>query len=125
MKNVCTPTRMDCFWAVLCLFFLHSNAFAQHLPERFSISADGKRLITGGDKASTGFYNEATVKKVELTFAQADYWTQLTNNYASKTNILATLTYDGKVYPNVGVRFRGNTSYQRVTGQKKSFSIGC
>ena len=123
MKNIHTPPRIGCFFAFLCLFFSNSNAFAQHLPERFSISTDGKRLITGGDKPLTGFYDQSSVKKVELTFAQADYWTQLTANYASKTNILATLTYDGKVYSNVGVRFRGNTSYQWVTGQKKSFSI--
>lgn len=123
MKNRYAPTYIGCYFAVLCFFCYNTTAFAQHLPERFSISADGKRLITGGDKPLTGFYDQSSVKKVELTFAQADYWQQLTNNYASKTNILANLTYEGKVYPNVGVRFRGNTSYQRVTGQKKSFSI--
>lgn len=122
MNNVRTPSFLGCFLLLTSLFFTNANANAQHLPERFSVSADGKRLITG-DKPSTGFYDESSVKTVELTFAQADYWQQLTNNYASKTNILASLRYDGKTYPNVGVRFRGNTSYQRVTGQKKSFSI--
>lgn len=122
MENVTTRSLISSFLVVLGLFFLNTKAAAQHLPDRFWVSADGKRLITG-DKPSTGFYNESSVKTVELTFTQADYWQQLTNNYASKTNIVASLTYDGRVYPNVGVRFRGNTSYQRVTGQKKSFSI--
>ncbi|MDZ7879674.1 MAG: CotH kinase family protein [Saprospiraceae bacterium] len=123
MKNIFTRLLVRNFFTLLSLFITQPIAHAQHVPERFTVSADGKRLTTGGTKPSTGFYDESTVKNVELTFAQADYWQQLTSNYASKTSILASLTYDGKVYPNVGVRFRGNTSYQRVTGQKKSFSI--
>jgi CotH kinase protein/Lamin Tail Domain/Secretion system C-terminal sorting domain len=123
MKNTFTQPLIIPILGLICLFFTQNTANAQHLPERFSLSADGKRLTTGGDKPSTGFYDESSVKNVELTFTQTDYWQQLTNNYASKTNVLASLTYEGRVYPNVGVRFRGNTSYQRVTGQKKSFSI--
>jgi hypothetical protein len=123
MKNAFTRLLLCSILGLSSLYITPQTAHAQHVPERFSISADGKRLTTGGTKPSTGFYDESSVKNVELTFAQTDYWQQLTNNYASKTSILASLTYDGKVYPNVGVRFRGNTSYQRVTGQKKSFSI--
>ncbi|MEY4936325.1 MAG: hypothetical protein RIS64_2684 [Bacteroidota bacterium] len=95
---------------------------AQHVPERMHFESNGRRLVTG-NIPSTGFYNQSTVETVELTFTQANYWTLLTNNYATKTDLPATLTYKGKSYPNVGVRFRGNTSYQRVTSQKKSFSI--
>jgi CotH kinase protein/Lamin Tail Domain/Secretion system C-terminal sorting domain len=123
MKNTFTKLLLNSILGLSSLFITQQTLIAQHLPERFTLSADGRRLTTGGTKPSTGFYDESSVKKVELTFAQADYWQQLTNNYASKTSILASLTYEGKVYPNVGVRFRGNTSYQRVTGQKKSFSI--
>jgi CotH kinase protein/Lamin Tail Domain/Secretion system C-terminal sorting domain len=110
---------------LVCLLissFTHQIVLAQHLPDRFWVSEDGKRLITG-NKPSDGFYDNKSVEKLELTFSQANYWQQLTNNYASKTEIPATLTYNGKTYPNVGVRFRGNTSYQKVPGPKKSFSI--
>jgi hypothetical protein len=124
MKNTFTRLLLNSILGLSSLFITQQTAIAQHLPERFAISADGRRLTTGGTKPSTGFYDESSVKKVELTFAQTDYWQQLTSNYASKANILASLTYEGRVYPNIGVRFRGNTSYQRVTGQKKSFSIG-
>ncbi len=107
---------------LLCLMF-SQTIVAQHVPERMHFEENGRRLITG-DMPSTGFYNESSVEVVELNFSQANYWTLLTNNYASKTDLPATLTYKGKAYPNVGVRFRGNTSYQRVTtSQKKSFSI--
>jgi CotH kinase protein/Lamin Tail Domain/Secretion system C-terminal sorting domain len=98
-----------------------STLVAQQLPDRFWITADGRRLVVG-NKPSENFYDESSIKVVELTFAQTDWWTQLTNNYATKKPILASLTYDGKTYPNVGVRFRGNTSY-RVYPNKKSYSV--
>ena len=95
---------------------------AQNLPESMYLSTDGRRLTTG-NKPSEKIYDESTVQRIDLQFSQTDYWQQMTTNYASKTDIPATLSYNGKTYPNVGVRFRGNTSYQRVTTQKKSFSI--
>lgn len=59
-----------------------------------------------------------------MTFSQANWYQLLQNNYQAKTNLTATLTVDGVVYEGVGVRLRGNTSYQ-MTGnsQKKSFNI--
>jgi hypothetical protein len=93
----------------------------QDLPERFYISPDGKRLITGG-KPSSGFYDESRIRVLELQFSQPDWWAQLTANYAAKRLIPANLSYDSRVYPNVGVRFRGNTSF-RASPTKKSFSI--
>lgn len=108
------------FYALIFLFC--PKLTAQNLPESMYFSADGRRLITG-NKPSEKLYDESKVHRIDLQFSQADYWQQMTANYASKTDILATLTYNGKTYPNVGVRFRGNTSYQRVTTQKKSFSI--
>lgn len=74
-------------------------------------------------------YDMTTVRDVYLTFAQTNWWTQLTNNYVSDTNIAATMVVDGVAYPNVGVRFRGNTSYTMLPVQpnqgweKKSFNI--
>ena len=74
--------------------------------------------------ADEDFYDEAVLRTVRLEFAQSDWWSQLTANYQAKENILATLTVDDVVCEGVGVRFRGNTSYQ-MTGnsQKKSFNI--
>jgi hypothetical protein len=95
---------------------------AQDLPESFHLSPDGRRLITG-DKPAKGFYDETKIPRVDLIFSQTDYWSQMTANYASKKDIVANMIYNGRTYPNIGVRFRGNTSYQRVPGQKKSFSV--
>lgn len=107
----------------LLLLLTSSILFSQSLPSEMYYSADGKILYTG-KLIQTGLYDKSTVKNVYLNFAQADYWTQLTNNYASETNIAATMIYDGVTYPNVGVRFRGNTSYTQIgTSQKKSFGV--
>ncbi len=109
---------------ITLLLLLASNIIcSQSLPSEMYYSADGKILYTG-NLLQTGLYDKSAVKSVYLNFAQTDYWTQLTNNYASETNIAATMIYDGVTYPNVGVRFRGNTSYTQIgTSQKKSFGV--
>jgi hypothetical protein len=105
-------------FAMFCM-----SAKGQSLPDEMYFSADGKILYAGG-QAPTGFYDRATIKDVYLNFTQTNYWTLLQNNYTSETEIPATLIYDGITYPEVGVRFRGNTSYQQTgTSQKKSFAV--
>lgn len=71
------------------------------------------------------FYDMDTVRDVYLRFNQSNWWTLLLNNYASRTNIAADMTVDGRTYPNVGVRFRGNTSYTMLPAgsEKKGFNI--
>lgn len=93
------------------------------LPETMAFSEDGTQLLQGGNAAS-GLYDETVLRTIELEFKQADWWQQLTANYNTEVDIPADLIMDGVVYPNVGVRFRGMTSY-RMTGnsQKKSFNI--
>ena len=69
-------------------------------------------------------YDVDTVRTLELTFSQSNWWQQLTNNYSSKTYIKAELKVDSITYKDVGVRFRGNSSYKAIGGsQKKPFKI--
>ncbi|HMS15601.1 MAG TPA: CotH kinase family protein, partial [Planctomycetota bacterium] len=70
-------------------------------------------------------YDPDTIRDLHLTFPQTNYWTLLTNNYASQTEIPADLVVEGVTYPSVAVRFRGNTSYTQLPSgsQKKSFNI--
>src|SRR6478672_8600146 len=108
----------------LLTFSISFIGISQTLPSEMYYSADGRILYTGGVVPTSGLYDKTTVKNVYLNFSQTDYWTQLTNNYASETNIPATMIYDGITYPNVGVRFRGNTSYTTIgSSQKKSFGV--
>ena len=70
-------------------------------------------------------YDPDAYRSVYLQFNQANWWQQLEQNYAPEIEIPADMTVDSVVYPGVGVRFRGNTSYTWLpTGcQKKSFNI--
>jgi hypothetical protein len=81
-------------------------------------------LTPGARAQDEDFYDTAVLRTIELTFSQSDYWQQLTNNYASETYIAADLTIDGVVLDNVGVRFKGNSSYNSIgNSQKKPFNI--
>ncbi|MBP8724835.1 MAG: CotH kinase family protein [Saprospiraceae bacterium] len=107
---------------ILGPYLILSGLFAQSLPPEMHISDDGRRLVAG-TKPVEGFYSLDAIREIRLEFEQADFWNLLTQNYKSKIDIPATLKSEGKSYPNVGVRFKGQTSYQRVTSQKKSFNI--
>lgn len=82
-------------------------------------------LLVRPVRAVTGdFYDETSLRTLQLEFEQPDWWSRLTANYQTKTNLPATLIVDGIVCEDVGVRFRGNTSYMTTgSSQKKSFNI--
>lgn len=71
------------------------------------------------------FYDVDVLRTVDLQFHDANWWTLLQQNYASQTNILADMTVESVVYPDVGVRIRGNTSYTALPpgSQKVSLNI--
>ena len=115
-KQITTLT----IWVLLCCCF--TAAQGQNLPNDMYLSADGRILYTGGATTS-GLYDQSIIRNVDLTFAQANYWNLLTQNYQNSIDIPATMTVDGVTYPDVGVRFKGNTSYMLVQGDKKSFNI--
>lgn len=106
----------------LLLSLFSALSVAQSLPESMRITPDGRMLIIG-DQPNTGLYDQSLVRRIDLTFGQGNYWTLLTNNFASKTNLPANMLVDGVPYDSVGVRFKGQTSFSNVSGQKKSFNI--
>lgn len=103
--------------------FFSQNLFGQNLPDAMYFSPADHILYTNG-QASEGLYDESQIRTFQLWFSQPDYWQQLKNNYQSKTDLPATLIVDGDTFPNVGVRFKGQTSYMMAqTSDKKSFNI--
>ncbi len=110
--------------ASLCLLMLGLlQTQAQNLPDNMRFAPD-EHIIYTGDQAPQGLYDATQVRVFQLWFSQPDYWQQLKNNYASKTDLPAMLIADGDTFPNVGVRFKGQTSYsQAQTSDKKSFNI--
>ncbi len=97
---------------------------AQNLPAEMNIAADGHRLLTGKlANEADGLYDSSLIRNVYLDFPQSNYWSLMTSNYSSKTDIPAKMTVDGVEYDSVGVRFKGQTSYSMNNTQKKSFNI--
>lgn len=95
----------------------------QTLPPTIILDPVKHRMTTDGRQAGS-IYQEHLIREVHLTFEQPDFWQQLTDNYPSGTDLPATMSVDGQVFPNVGVRFKGQTSYSQVqNSQKKSFNI--
>jgi hypothetical protein len=115
--------------SLILLLALSLNLNAQKLPAQFHFSPDGKRLLIGNNE-NTGVYNTNEIKVIELIFDDPNYWTTLTNNYKTSTDLGATMIYNGDTLKaKVGVRFKGQTSYGggpgggSTTSQKKSFNI--
>lgn len=104
---------------------INISSTSQSLPQEMHFSNDGHMLLLG-DLPNTGLYDQSQIKAIYLTFSQPDYWTQLDNNYWAWNNaeIPATMVVDGITYDSVGVRFKGQSSFQQVpNSDKKPFSI--
>ncbi len=98
--------------------------YGQNFPKEIFFDEANHRLRSG-ILPDDGLYDETQIHTISLVFSQPDYWTQLTNNYSSATEIAASMSFDGvPIAAQVGVRFKGNSSYQAIgAAEKKSFSI--
>ncbi|MCA0234814.1 MAG: CotH kinase family protein [Bacteroidetes bacterium] len=68
------------------------------------------------------FFAEGLVHEIRLDFLQTGYWDSLVANKPSETYMRCNVTIDDTLYPDAGVRFKGNSSYNGP-GQKKPFKI--
>ncbi len=86
----------------------------------------GPKLTTADVTAfpSTPLYDAGTLRTVFLQFENTDWEQELADFHNTDVDVPATLTVDGKVYKDVGVRFRGMSSYMMVPeGRKRSLNI--
>jgi spore coat protein CotH len=71
-----------------------------------------------------GLYEPTVLRTLFLEFEDKDWEEQLADFYHTDVEVPATLWVDGKKYPNVGVRFRGASSYFRYgMGSKRSLNL--
>lgn len=69
-------------------------------------------------------YEQTAFRTIFLEFANEDWEKELEEFHGTDVDVAAQLTVDGKTYPNVGIRFRGKSSYGMIpTGHKRSFNI--
>ncbi len=110
-------------YCLLSFIIILGQLKAQNLPAQMYFDASS-HILFSGQPENKGLYNESKIREFRLYFSQPDYWTQLKSNKQSGKNILALLVVDGDSFPNVGVRFKGNTSYSMVKNSEKySFNI--
>ena len=69
-------------------------------------------------------YEPTILRTLFLDFENKDWEAELEDFHGTDVEVPATLTVDGKRYPNVGVRFRGMSSYGGVrAGYKRSLNV--
>ncbi|MGE3803500.1 MAG: CotH kinase family protein [Gemmataceae bacterium] len=69
-------------------------------------------------------YDPTVLRTLFLDFENADWEAELQDFHGTDVEVPATLTVDGKKYPNVGVHFRGMSSYMAVPmGSKRSLNL--
>jgi hypothetical protein len=69
-------------------------------------------------------YDVATLRTIFLQFENADWEKELAAFNNTDVEVPATATIDGKVYQNVGVHYRGASSYMMVPeGSKRSLNL--
>lgn len=91
------------------------------LPVQMRITEDGRRLERGGFFKSD-FFDDTVVETIYIDFPNNNWQQQLEQNQPSSTDIGATVRYKDQVFEDVGIRYRGMTSYM-MSGEKKSFSV--
>jgi hypothetical protein len=86
----------------------------------------GPRLTPARVKAygNEPLYDADTLRTLFITFEESDWENELADFYHTDVDVPATVVVDGRTYHDVGVRFRGNSSYRMVPlGRKHSFTI--
>jgi len=69
-------------------------------------------------------YDEKTLRTLFFEFENPEWETELSDFHNTDVEVPATLTVDGKKYPNVGLHFRGMSSYGGVpAGSKRSLNV--
>lgn len=97
--------------------------------QRFAPPAvdNGKPLAPADVKApypATPLYDMGTLRTIFIEFPGIDWERELSTFYNTDVEVPAKVTVDGKVYQDVGIHFRGNSSYRQVPeGYKRSLNL--
>lgn len=88
-------------------------------------AAQGKAIAPADVKpASTPLYDDSTLRTLFFTFENSDWDAELIAFNNTDVEVPATLVVDGKTYTDVGVHYRGASSFFGVpAGYKKSLNV--
>jgi hypothetical protein len=103
------------------------RAMGSSVDARPSGGAPGRRLTQADVKsypASTHLYDLGALRTIFLRFQSDDWEHELEDFHDTDVEVPARMTVDGMAFADVGVHFRGNSSYSRVpAGYKRSLNI--
>ena len=88
-----------------------------------SVQSDVETSLNAVPEGSPELYHAETLRTLYLRFHHDNWYEQMTAFYRTDVEVPADLIVDGEVYPEVGVHFRGSSSYFTVGSEKKSFNI--
>lgn len=88
-----------------------------------SVQNDVQVSLTSVPEGSPPLYDAHTLRTLHLRFHHEDWYEQMSAFYRTDIEVPADLIVDGHIYPDVGVHFRGTSSYFTVDSEKKSFNI--
>lgn len=88
-----------------------------------NVQNDVQSSLAAAPEDSLPLYDAYTLRTLYLRFHHEDWYEQMNAFYRTDIEVPAELIVDGKVYPEVGVHFRGSSSYFTVNSEKKSFNI--
>ena len=93
---------------------------------RTEATSPGPRLSPGDVKAfpAAPLYDISTLRTLFLEFEAADWERELADFHDTDVEVPARITVDGRVYRDVGVHFRGASSFMMVPeGSKRSLNL--
>ncbi len=79
-------------------------------------------VFVSAQQAGDNFFSEPIVHEVKLSFWQQAYWDSLTVNYTNDAYMKCAVEIDGTVIDTIGVKFKGNSSYNNQS-DKKPFKL--
>ena len=94
-------------------------------PDAVSVPA-GPRIAPSEVRSygNEPLFSLTALRTVFIDFAEPDWEQELADFYRTDVDVAAQVSVDGRRYHNVGVHFRGNTSYQMVAaGHKRSLDL--
>lgn len=105
---------------------MRGSGNASLMPEanlRDGVQNDVQVSLTSAPEDSPSLYDAHTLRTIYLRFHHDNWYEQMNAFYRTDIEVPAELIVDGKVYAEVGVHFRGTSSYFTVGSEKKSFNI--
>ena len=123
--------RLDAVERKAARAFIHANGGV--LPGRRGLDRARRATVAPGGQLSPAevrsypglpLYDPGVVRTIFLQFEATDWEDELVDFYHTDVEVPATVVLDGKMYRDVGVHFRGNSSFRQVPkGLKHSLAL--